>query len=490
MSLIRESIWAAAAAVTLAASRFAVTAILARRLSVTIFGQFAYGQWLVDLAFLICSLGMTGVAGRYLAEYRHDPRWLSAFVKRWRPFAIGLPAMAGVVAAVGATIAGLGLDRLACVALAAWTIASGFWAMQTAALIGLQRFDLICMANVAAAAVMVGGALVIVQDASGPGSVFWVMASSSGIAALVGSAQTVKLGHVPPSKIDLTLRRDIRRYAFNIWLTSLLWSLVWSRGEMPIVHAYLGNDGVARYGAVLTLFGGAIQGVMLLVSGVAPHLTRLWGTGSTDQAVLLARRVMDMQLIVCGLVGLVLICFGRELLFLAFGPFYRAESGVLAILSLGLPAMAASSQGHLLQIATNARFSRNSTFVGVALLFGLATWLVAIEGLPGAAMARAITMTLVAAAALFVVRARWGVHGWSSWNVASTSLCVGGSAVLVLAEASLSWAPRAAVAVSGVTLIVLSVRRPDGRMQAHEIVSRLAHLAFPRTGPRERKSGS
>lgn len=490
MSLIRQSIWAAAAAVTLAASRFAVTAILARRLSVPEFGQFAYGQWLVDLAFLVCSLGATGVAGRYLAEYRHDAGRSSAVVRLWRPFAFGLPVLAGAMALLGAWTAGFRFDAFSVAAMIAWAIANGLWAMQTSALTGLQRFDLIFMANAIAAVLMIVGALIIPMSPGTPGPVFALMAATAGSAALVGFRQTGIVARGAPTRIDQGLLRDIRRYAFNVWVTALLWSLVWSRGEMPVVHAYMGDDGVARYAAVLTLFGGAIQGVMLAVSAVAPYLTRLWGEGSQTQAIALARRIMDTQLVACGIAALLLICFGPELLLLAFGTAYRGESGTLAILSLGILAMAASSQGHLLQIATNAQFNRNTTLLGALLLFVLAVWLVGAEGLPGAAMARATTMILVGAASLLVVRLRWGRESWSSWNAASTSMLVGASAAIVLWQTGTTWPSRAAIACVAILLIALAVRDADGRMQTREIIARMSRALSARPPPAERASRS
>ena len=85
MSLLRHSAWSAAAAITLTGSRFVLAAILARRLAQTGYGQYAYGQCLVDLSFLLCSLGATGAVSRYAAEYRHDPALLAAFMRRWQP---------------------------------------------------------------------------------------------------------------------------------------------------------------------------------------------------------------------------------------------------------------------------------------------------------------------------------------------------------------------------------------------------------------------
>jgi len=59
MSILRHSVWSAAAGIVVTGSRFAVAAILARRLSQGAFWQYAYAQWLVDISFLFCSLGVT-----------------------------------------------------------------------------------------------------------------------------------------------------------------------------------------------------------------------------------------------------------------------------------------------------------------------------------------------------------------------------------------------------------------------------------------------
>lgn len=462
-------------------------AILARRLSVEGFGQFAYGQWLVDLAFLVCSLGATGVVGRYLAELRYDAQRSSAIVRLWFPFAIGLPALAAVLALAGSRLARLELDALAAVGMMSWAYASGLWAMQTAALIGLQRFDLICAANMLAGSLMIAGALAMPIEAAQPVGAFALMATTSAVAALVGVRQTARVAAKRSGRIDPDLLRDIRRYALNIWMTALLWSLVWSRGEMPIVHAFLGDEGVARYAAVLTLFGGAIQGVMLAVSGVAPHLTRLWGERAHVQALTLARTVMDMQLVASGIGATLLICLGPELLGLAFGPTYRAESVPMTILSVGLLAMAVSAQSHLLQIATNAAFSRNSTLAGAVLLLALALWFVAVEGLPGAAAARSTTMLVIAAVSLYVVRHKWG-RGALAWrNIAATLSVVGAVVAAALWNPGMSLSLRAAVACAASILIVVAVRDEFGRMRAREVASRIRRASAV-VGARSEKS--
>lgn len=464
MSLIRHSAWAAAAAITLTAARFALVAIVARRLLPVGFGQFAYAQWLVDLAFLVCSLGATGVASRYIAEYRTRPERLAALMVRWRPFAFGLPVLASGAVLLGALLSGLHLDGPALSMLALWAVTNGFWSMQTAALTGLQRFDLVFRANVLAAVIMLTGVLVLPLYGDSVVLLFGLMAIACGAAATVGIPAIRHLAASPVGSIEPGGWRSIRGYAVNIWITALLWSLVWSRGEMPIVRAYLGDAGVAQYAAAMTLFGGAIQGVMLAVSGVAPQLTMLWGSGRRKEAIATARTVMDVQLLFCGAGALLLICLGPELVSAAFGNTYREASAPLAIFALGLLAMAVSSQNHVLQIETDARFSRNTTLIGLVLLFTAAIVLTPRYGLSGAAMARAGTMLLLALISIVVVARRWGLESISAQNVLVVTAVVGASAAALAWNKGSDVLERAALLGAALFMLAALLRDRNGRL--------------------------
>jgi len=78
MSILRHSAWSAAAGIVLTGSRFAVVAILARRLSQGVLGAVRICQWLLDIPS--CS-----VHWRVLAPFRASPR--STVMTR---FSIGL----------------------------------------------------------------------------------------------------------------------------------------------------------------------------------------------------------------------------------------------------------------------------------------------------------------------------------------------------------------------------------------------------------------
>lgn len=482
MSLLRQSAWAVAAAVTLTGARFALAAILARRLSQVGFGQFAYAQWLVDLAFLLSSFGVTAAATRYVAEYRNRPDSLSAVMKRWWPLVFGLPILAGGVVLVGAFVSELHLNSMSMAWLSLWVLASSIWAMQTAALSGLQRFDLVFLANaIAAITLLTGSAFVPVTD----GDMSWVfalMAGASAAASLVGISATRGLAGAHPTPLDTHTWRGIRNYALNMWATALLASLVWSRGEMPIVRAALGDAGVAQYAAALTLFGGAMQGAMLAVSAVAPQLTRLWGEGAQDQALSLTRRIMDAQLLLSGLVALALMGFSSFLMTMAFGPAYVDGSTSLVILSLALLATATSCHNHLLQIATDARFNRNTTLLALVLLLAMAYLFVGWFGLIGAALARAGTILSLSALALFFVHRRWGPTSFSKANLAWVLAVISLGAGLTFPEVALHASARIGFAILGSGWLAFIVRGADGTAVSAAIVKGLMR-SFTRANP-------
>lgn len=399
-------------------ARFAVAAILARRLSTEAFGQYVYVQWLVDIGFLTCTLGAAGVASRYFAEYRSQPRVLAAIARRWRPLSIGLPLAGAAATAGGVWLSGMPIGLSGYLVVLAWGIASGLSAMNAAALTGLQRFDLVFLANLLASVVMVVGAVLAPLEHEALSVVSGLMALAAGTASLVGLRSIAAISGPSPEHLDATHTRSIYRYALNMWVTALLASLVWSRGEVPILREIQGDAGVARYSVALTLYGGAVAGVMLGVSGVAQQITRLWGDGQLEAAVSLCRKAMDIQLLLAGLGALFLICFSPEIMRWGFGAKYQDSAPLLAVLALGLPALTVASHNHLLQIITGARYTRDTTLAGVVLLCGLSWVGIQTLGVAGAAWSRSTTLMAIALFTVVVCWRKWGALILSRANIA------------------------------------------------------------------------
>ena len=250
----------------------------------------------------------------------------------------------------------------------------------------------------------------------------------------------------------------------NMWLTALLTSLVWSRGEYPFVRAVLGDEGLARYAAPMTLFAGSVQLVMLGTAGVAPYLTDLWGRGRRESAIALARWLMSLQLLFCCLAALALTLLDGELLGLAFGAEYRDNDHVLPILSVGLIALAVSAPNHLLQLATDARFNRNFIVVGVLLLFLLALLLIpAVRAARGCARQVDDHVGGRPGDGIFAAR-HLGSRLVSARNLIVVIMAVLGAIAFVTFRPDFDLFPRTLLLAGMVLLLVLSLRDDNGNL--------------------------
>src|SRR2546430_4286958 len=461
MSILRHSAWSAAAAIVLTGSRFAVVAILARRLSQGALGQYAYAQWLFDISFLFCSLGVTGAISRFAAQYSHAPLLLSGLFRRWWPLALGLSLLTGFAVLCGAWASRLAMFPDAAPSLLVWAIASAFWAMQTAALVGLKRFDLIFRANTIAAAVMLTGTALL-PSAADIADVIKVMALACILAATVGSSTTKTFLYLRKVDIDPSLWRVVKFYAANMWISALITSLVWSRGEFPLIKSALGDLAVAQYTVAITIYGAAIQGVMLGLGGVGAHLASLWGQGRKEEAVSLSRSVMDLQLTVIGPAALVLLVFGDQLVEFLFSASYAAAAPSLHVLTLGLLSLSVATQSQLLQIETDARFNRNSLFVGVALLYSLVAALIYDWGILGAAVARSGAMIFIAMATLIWSVKVFGSRSVSFANIAAVACVLIAVFAIQIRVGSLSLMERVALFLISSGGLLLLLRDQNG----------------------------
>ncbi len=472
MSLRLHAAWAAGAAILLTASRFLLLAVLARRLDSQALGLFAYAQWMVDIGFLVAAFGANGAASRYIAEFRSRPGLLHAFMRVWRLPSLLLPLAASALATLGAYLSGIELGALGYGALLAWALFAGLWAMQTAALMGLQRFDLVFLANLLAAAAMVLGAAFLPMASNDPSSAFLIMGAGCAAAFAVGVLPVHRLGTAPTGQAESLDRPSIIRYCANVWVTALLWSLVWSRGEVPLVRHYLGDAQLASYSVALSLVGGAIAGVMLGLGGIAPQVTRFLGDGLEDKAVGLCRMVGDWQLMLSGSAAAVIIWLSPEILSLAFGPGYASAAPALGLLAAGLPALSFSMHNHLLQIQTGARFNRNTTLLGLAVLSMAAVLLIPRFGIEGAALARVMALWLLAMVSAAVFSARVDPRGVNRSGLAAVMLVTGASATAVALLPAFPLGVRVSLAIGIPTALLLAIRGRDGRLAVGAMLQR------------------
>lgn len=396
MSLRHHAIYAAGAGLIGAGTRFLTLVLLARFFPEAQVGQFAYMLFLVDLSFLIVCFGMNGVASRYLAEYAAEPARRASFFVWWCRRAIWVPPTAGGAVLLAAMASGLEVSPAAAAGIAFWAMAYAGQSLALAAFAGLQRFDQV-FAVVALGAAASLAAVVLAA---------WAALPLAGLYALMGAAciasVLLALRHFSPlwgagrlAGARPGFWAGIAGYSLNMWLTALLWALVWSRGELPVVRYWLGDVALAHYSVALSLMAGLMTAVMLGTSGFAAQVTRLWGEGRKPEAYTLCRKVSEWQLVVAVSGASAAILFGSEIIDFAFGVDYSGSISILAVLACGVPAMAFIMQNHLIQIETNARFTRNCAVAGVFFLLLSAFMLTDRFGAEGAALSRVGTMGLM-----------------------------------------------------------------------------------------------
>jgi O-antigen/teichoic acid export membrane protein len=105
------------------------------------------------------------------------------------------------------------------------------------------------------------------------------------------------------------------------------------------------------------------------------------------------RRATLAMALAIGPLVLVCLAFPSQLLGLAFGPAFAIAGPALAIMAAGQATKIATGPiGGLLTMSGHEQWLLRFTIVGLALLVGLALWLVPIWGLEGAAVAQAVSV--------------------------------------------------------------------------------------------------
>ena len=398
--------WSAVAAIVLTGGRFFVTMLLARKLGVTEFGKFAFAQWLVDILFLTLAFGLPGSASRFFAEFRTRYANLVAYERWYLPRALVVIAVVALTSPLFALALNGTVGYKFALLQAGWTASTAAWALLMARAQGLQRFRRVAVSNFVFVMVALAGCAWLPDQGTNVEDAVLLVTIATTAAAFVtwlplpGSINA----HEPlSSKSDLN-HRALRTFGLNIWITSLLGSIVWSRGEIVIVQAQLGFSDVAIYSIALSLTSIATQGLMLLTGALAPHLTQIWGEGKQEVAIQQCCRITDMLTFTGGILTIFLITFSSELIQYTFGSSYINSRTVLLILSIGVLGFTCAAANQLLQIKTNGTFSRNANIAAVFGLFAIAVPLVKLLGVEGAAISRVTIQICIGIATIYFAR--------------------------------------------------------------------------------------
>jgi len=354
------------------------------------FGRFAFSQWLVDMVFLTLAFGLPGSASRFFAEFRTQSANLLAFERWFLPRSLVVVAAVAVASPLVALAFNGEVDLKFALLQAGWSASAAVWALLMARAQGLQQFKRVAMSNgVYVVIALAGCALLPKEGVHVSSAMLLVMIATAAAALTTWLALPISENERTPVGSDLN-RRMLKMFGMNIWISSLVSALVWSRGEIVIVRTELGVSDVAIYSIALSLVGIATQGVMLLTGAVGQHLTQMWGAEKHEEAINLCRRFTDMLTFTAGILSIFLIAFAPELIRFTFGPAYAEAEVALAILGLGAIGFTSAAANQLLLIQTNGVFNRNANIIGALGLFIAAVPLVKLAGVEGAAASRVL----------------------------------------------------------------------------------------------------
>ena len=398
LSLLRNTSWSAAGNIATAAGRIAITVILARRLGPDSFGAFVFVQWLIDMTFLVFSVGLTGTATRFFSQFSGTGEEQLRGFNRWY---LLTGAMAVALSSCFAALACAAFTDLKSMAelsvITLWASTSSIWALLGARAQGLFHFKKFAVSSgVFVVVALVGlsqtwpendlrGAMIVFSIANFAGAVCCVMG--------VSGKTPVRGNHVNIA-FDSNI---VRSYATNSWLTSIVASLVWARGELPLVKRYLGESAVGFYSVGLTLSGIINQGIGVLTGALWPQISRAWDNGDRTELARFCAAATNLLILVAGILTGFVICFAPSIVTLLFGDRYDSSSQLVLILAVGALGLTSGCAHLVLQAATNGEFARNITIGGGIALLVIAFIAIPVVGIEGAAATRSAVQILMAA---------------------------------------------------------------------------------------------
>lgn len=387
MSFARNTSWSAAGSITSSIGRMAVTVILARRLGPELFGVFIFVQWLIEMAFLIYSVGLTGAATRFFPQSPGDDADRMPGFTRWF---LQLGAVATLLTGCFATLAVVTFSEAyegSIAAISFWAASYAIWGLLSSRAQGLFQFKRFATSSAIFAIVALLG--LSLPQVGGDLSGAMVAVGAANLAAGAWCiAGTLKSDALRSERLAEAHSGVVRTYATNVWLTTIVSSLVWSRGEISLVKGQLGETAVGFYSVGLTLAGMVNQGVGLLTGALWPQVAYAWDKGEHEKLLLLSNLVTRLLMLVAGVSAGFVICFGPYIVILLFGAAFAPTKDLVLILALGPLGLTGGCAHLVIQAATSGKFGRDVTFAGGIALFSTAFMLIPIFGVEGAAASR------------------------------------------------------------------------------------------------------
>jgi O-antigen/teichoic acid export membrane protein len=412
----------------------AIVVILARKLGPESFGLFVFMQWIIDMTFMVFSVGLSGVATRFFPQYvGKEAEDISSFNYWFFRAGVFSTLLTGCFAGLAVYLYSDFRNFAGVAAIMFLAAATSILALLGARAQGLFQFKRNAVSSAIFVVVALSG-LVLLQGRGDLLAVVVIMGAANLTAGIFLAFSIRSQGTVSrPVPLAKPHSEQIFRYATNAWVTSITASLVWARGEIPVVKSYLGDASVGYYSIGLTLSGIINQGVALFTGALWPQIARAWDNENKNELAQFSSVVTNLLMLIAGLAAGFIICFAPYVVTLLFGEKFLPSSSLVLILALGALGLTSGCAHLVIQVATDGKFARDITIAGAVFLYGAAFILIPRFGIEGAAVARSATQIGMALLTLVWIGKVLGHTAGTRHNLRSFMLLVmlaGGLAVL------------------------------------------------------------
>jgi len=397
--------------------------VLARILGPREYGVYAYVFSLVSVLSIPAQFGLPQLLVRETARAEAEEQWtLMRGLWRW---------------STGAALS-LSLVMAAAAALAAWAVSGRFssdqlstlaWGLalmpivtlgklRDAALRGLRRVIQGQLADaIVRPAVLIALVLFAVSGGyevnSEQAMLLHVAAAASAFA--VGAWLLHQATRPVPSKASPP-DYETRRWLASVWPLAFIggMQIVNKHSSILMLGLFAPSEDVGVYRAVMQAALAVSVGLQAMNMVVAPHFAQLYATGDLARLQRLVRTGARLVLAVTVPVVGVLLAFGQAILEAVFGQEFSAGYSALAILASGqLISATFGSVAYILNMTGHERDTARGVSVAAAgnIVFGIL--LIPTFGMPGAAAATAMSLTIWNILLYRKVKERTGLRSWA-----------------------------------------------------------------------------
>jgi PST family polysaccharide transporter len=383
------------------ACRILLMVVAAPLLGATAFGSYQFALATTTMLALCTDLGMGIWTTRALARDRARAPLIVGTALRLKVAAV-VPYLA--IVGLAAAIAGPGDTRRALLLLGLAALINAFVDYFAAIFRGFERLADEARLNVLRALLMAAFGLAALQlgrsvTALAAGLLAGLL--SSGVYGLSVLRRRYGLG-LSSGVFDRALARAAAAEAFPLWLAGLL-SLLYFKGDVVILKAFVGDAEIGAYSAAYKVFEGLMILPAVLLAATFPPLARARHQREKQrrwEAALVA------LLLVTGIVvGGVVYLGSARIVALVYGAGFARAVPSLRVLALAVPILFLNFGLTHFLIARDLE-RRNLAFAGLMLVVNVAVNLILIprKAGPGAAWATLITEAALTACCLIALR--------------------------------------------------------------------------------------